>query len=219
MTITITAEKRDVFGKNSSRRLRKKGRLPAVLYGGAEGPVSLDLDKKDIFRIMKTQAGENTLLKITVGSEEGDVMIKDIQIDPVSHEVLHADLIRIAMDKLLEVTVPIVPVGEAVGVKTEGGFLETLNREVEVQCLPGDIPESIEIDIRNLHLHDSIKVSDVTPPEGVRILTDPSTVLVLIDVPRVEEVEKPEEAEIEEAAEEQEPEVIKKERGAEEEKD
>jgi len=218
MTITITAEKRDVFGKNSNRRLRKVGKMPAVLYGGSAEAMPLVLDKKDIFRIMKTESRENTLFKVAVGSETGDAMIKELQLNPVTHEVLHADLVRIAMDKLLHVTIPIVPVGEAVGVKVDGGFVDPLTREVEVECLPGDIPESIEIDISGLHLNDSLKVADVTPPPGVRIITDPSTVLVLIGMSRTEEI-KPEEVEVEEGAEEQEPEVIKKERASEEEKD
>ena len=218
MTITITAEKRDVFGKNCARRLRKDGLMPAVIYGGSADALPIILNKKDIFRIMKTETRENTLFKVAVGSDERDAMIKELQINPVTHEVLHADLVRIAMDKLLQVTIPIVPVGEAVGVKIDGGFVDPLTREVEVECLPGDIPESIEIDISHLHLNDSIKVADVTPPPGIRILTDPSTVLVLIGMSRTEEV-KAEEVEAEEGAEEKEPEVIKKERAAADEKE
>ena len=216
MTITIQAEKREQFGKNANRRLRADGRIPAVLYGGAVANVPLAIDKKDIIRIMKTEARENTLFKVGFAGELRDAMIKELQVDPVSDELIHADLVQIAMDKVLRVTVPIVPKGEAYGVKNEGGFVDFVTREIEVDCLPKDIPERLEIDISGLHLHQSVKVEAVTPPEGVKIVNDPSTVLVLISLPHKEEEfpgEKPEEVVAEEGKE---PEVIKKERAAEE---
>jgi large subunit ribosomal protein L25 len=216
MTITIQAEKRESFGKNANRRLRKQGRIPAILYGESAACVPLVLDKKDVVRILKTDTRENTLFKVGFGDEMRDAMIKELQIDPVSDELIHADLIQIAMDKIIRVTVPIVPKGEAVGVKTEGGFVDFVTREVEVDCLPKDIPDRIEIDISGLHLHQSVKVESVTPPEGVRFVNDPGTVLVLISLPHKEEEfpgEKPEEAVAEEGKE---PELIKKERVTEE---
>jgi len=216
MTITIQAERRSTFGKNANRRLRAQGRVPAILYGGAVASVPLVLDKKDIVRIMKTEARENTLFKVGFGGEVRDAMIKELQVDPVSDELIHADLVQIAMDKIIRVTVPILPKGEAVGVKTEGGFVDFVTREIEVDCLPKDIPERIEIDVTDLHLHQSIKMEAVTPPPGVKFIGDPGTVLVLISLPHKEEEfpgEKPEEAVAEEG---QEPEVIKKERAAEE---
>ena len=217
MTITIQAEKRESFGKNANRRLRKQGRVPAILYGGPVANVALVLEKKDVVRILKTDTRENTLFKVGFGDEMRDAMIKELQIDPVSDELIHADLIQIAMDKIIRVTVPIVPKGEAVGVKTEGGFVDFVTREVEVDCLPKDIPDRIEIDISGLHLHQSVKVESVTPPAGVRFVSDPGTVLVLISLPHKEEEafpgEKPEEVVAEEGKE---PEVIKKERAAEE---
>ncbi len=217
MTITIQAEKRESFGKNANRRLRKAGRVPAILYGGPGASVPLALEKKDVVRILKTESRENTLFKIGFGDETRDAMIRELQIDPVSDELIHADLVQIAMDKIIRVTVPIVPKGEAVGVKTEGGFVDFVTREVEVDCLPKDIPERIEIDISGLHLHQSVKIEAVPPPEGVRFVNEPGTVLVLISLPHKEEEavagEKPEEALAEEGKE---PELIKKERAAEE---
>jgi large subunit ribosomal protein L25 len=139
-------------------------------------------------------------------------MIKDLQIDPVTDELLHADLIRISMDKPVRVTIPVVHRGEPVGVKTEGGFVDFITREVEVECLPRDIPESLSIDISELHINQSFKVEGMAIPAGVRLITDPAIVLVLVALPHKEEEfpgEKPEEVVAEEAKE---PEVIKKER-------
>lgn len=218
MSINIKGEKRDVFGKNASRRIRREGKLPAILYGPKIGSIPLILDKKDIFTILKSETGENTIFKVSFDSETSDTMIKELQTDPVSDEVLHCDLIQIAMDKAIQVAVPIVLVGEALGVKNEGGFVDFVNRDIEIECLPKNIPEQIEIDISDLHLHQSIKVEEVTLPEDVTILSDLDSVLVLIQAPAKEEELEVEEVEEEEevVAEGEEPEVIKKEKPEEE---
>lgn len=210
MSLTIKAEKRDAHGKNAARRIRREGGLPAVLYGSESQSVSLILDKKDIFSILKSDTGENTIFKVAVGSEKPEVMIKDYQQDVVSDEILHVDLLRIAMDKEIRVDVSIDLNGEAVGVKNEGGFVDFSTREIEIECLPKDIPENIEVDISGLHLNQSLKVEDLTVPAGVKIITDPQAVVVLIQAPSVEEIEEevPEEEEI--MAEGEQPEVIKK---------
>ncbi len=218
MSIVVKSEKRSGLGKNASRRLRKQGFIPAVLYGEATASVPLVLNKKDIIGILRLETGENTLFRVAFDSEEMDVMIKDLQIDPTTDEILHADLIRIAMDKLIRVTVPIVHEGDPVGVKAEGGFIDFANREIEIECLPKDIPENLVIDISSLHIHQSFKVEHIVPPPGVRLLSDPGQVLVLISMPHKEEEfpgETPEEA----VAEEEEPEVIKKERAEKEEEE
>jgi large subunit ribosomal protein L25 len=216
MDFTIKAEKRETFGKNASRRIRKEGKIPAILYGEGTSNIPLIMAKKDIFKILKSESGENTIFKVVFDSEKRDTMIKELQRDPTTDELLHADLIQIAMDKVLRVSVPIVPVGEAIGVKAEEGFINFMTREVELECLPGNIPEHIEIDVSNLHLHQSLKVGDIAPPEGVKIISDPATVLVLIEIPHKEEVEA-KEVEEEIISEEKEPEVIKKEKVEEEE--
>lgn len=212
MGFRIKAEKRETFGKNASRRIRNDGKIPAILYGEGTLNIPLVLAKKDIFQILKSETRENTIFKVVFDSETRDTMIKELQRDPTTDELLHADLIQIAMDKALRVSVPIVPKGEAIGVKTEGGFLDFMTREVEIECLPGNIPEHIEIDISGLHLHQSLKVGDVAPLEGVRVISDPSTVLVLVEVPHKEEEVEVKEVEEEIVTEEKEPEVIKKER-------
>lgn len=220
MSLVIKSEKRDVFGKNASRRIRRGGMVPAVLYGEGVASIPLALAKKDIVKILKSENRENTIFKIAFDSEEKDVMIKALQVDATSDELLHADLILIAMDKVIRVSVPIELLGEPVGVKTEGGFVDFMTREVEVECLPADIPERISADISELHLHQSLKVGDLAAPQGVKLISDPATVLALVQVPHEEKVEaKPEEevvaAEAAEAAP-AEPEVIKKERKKEE---
>jgi len=220
MGLLIKSEKRDIFGKNAARRIRRSGRIPAILYGQGAESVPLTLARKDVAGILKSETGENTIFRIAFDAEEKDVMFKDVQIDAMSDELLHADLIQIAMDKAIRVAVPLEVKGEAIGVKTEGGFVDFMTREVEVECLPADIPERIIVDISALHLHQSFKVADITPPQGVKLISEPNTVLVLIQVPHEEKVEvKPEEevaAEATAAAAPAEPEVIKKERKKEE---
>jgi large subunit ribosomal protein L25 len=220
MRLVIKSEKRDLFGKNASRRFRKGGLVPAVLYGEGAESVPLVLAKKDIVKILKSETRENTIFKIAFDSEEKDVMIKALQINATSDELLHADLILIAMDKAIRVSVPIELLGEAVGVKTEGGFVDFMTREIEIECLPADIPERISADISGLHLHQSLKVADLTAPAGVKLISDPGAVLVLVQVPHEEKVEaKPEEEVVAAeaaAAAPAEPEVIKKERKKEE---
>jgi large subunit ribosomal protein L25 len=220
MSIVVKSEKREGLGKNAARRLRVQGFIPAVIYGEAMESVPLVLKKKDIIRIMKLESRENTIFKVAYDSEELDAMIKELQIDPTTDELIHVDLIRINLDKPIRVTVPIVHSGEPIGVKTEGGFVDFVTREVEVECLPRDIPESIGIEISDLHIHQSFKVENMAAPAGVRVISDPGTVLVLISLPHKEEEvfpgEKPEEAVVEEGKE---PEVIKKERAPKEEEE
>jgi len=213
MSFTVKAEKRDVFGTNASRRLRKQGLIPAVLYGEGTATIPIVLQKKDIILILKSDTGENTIFKVAFDSKSQDAMFKDVQIDVSTDELIHADLIQISMDKAIRVNVPVLLQGDPIGVKTEGGFVDFMTREIEVECLPGNIPESIKIDIGPLHLHQSLKVSDIAAPEGVRLINDPASVVVLISVPhKEEEVAKPVEEGIEAAAAPTEPEVIKKER-------
>ena len=212
MSFKIKVEKREIFGKNASRRLRREGMIPAILYGGGSSNVPLTLKKQDVFMILRSDTGENTVFQVSFDSEIRDVMIKELQRDPVTDEILHADFVHIAMDKAIRVSVPLVSVGEAVGVKTEGGFVDFITRELEVECLPKNIPEHIEIDISGLHLRHSLKAEDITLPEGVKLITSSDTILVLIEAPLKEEEIEVEEEEEEVIAEEEEPEVIGKEK-------
>ncbi len=219
MNIVVKTEKRQGLGTNAARRLRAQGFVPAVLYGESMDTTALVLNKKDIVQILRLESGENTIFKVAVGADMYDAMIKEIQVNPATDELQHVDLIRISMDKPIKVTVPVEHHGEPVGVKTEGGFVDFVTREVEVECLPRDIPESLDIDIAELHINQSFKVQAMTVPAGVKVLTDPNTVLVLISMPHKEEEPFPgEKPEGEVAAEEpKEPEVIKKERAEKEE--
>ncbi|MGZ5513693.1 MAG: 50S ribosomal protein L25 [Candidatus Aminicenantales bacterium] len=219
MSIVVKTEKRQGLGSNAARRLRAQGFVPAVLYGESMETQPLVLSKKDIVQILRLESGENTIFKVAVDADAYDAMIKEMQIDPSTDELLHVDLIRIAMDKPIRVTVPIVHHGEPFGVKTEGGFIDFVTREVEVECLPKDIPESLEIDISELHIHQAFKVEAMPVPAGIKVLTDPNTALVLVSLPHKEEEVFPgEKPEGEVAAEEpKEPEVIKKERAEKEE--
>lgn len=215
MNPTISSQPRDAFGKNASYRLRQTGRIPAVLYGEGRPSVALVLEKKDIIKILKSETGLNTLFKIVLEGSERDVMIKDVQIDPLSDQLIHADLIQIDMNKAVRVEVPVELVGEAIGVKTEGGFIDFMTREILVECLPAMIPERLTVDVSELRLHQSIKVAEVPLSEGIKLITDPATVVALVQVPHEEKAEAaPAAEEGVEAAEAApaEPEVIKKER-------
>ena len=196
MEITIKCEKRDQFGKNASRRLRREQKIPAVLYGSKIDSVPLTLDKKDIFSIMKSESGENTLFSLQYGSVTANAMIKMLQKDPVSDELIHVDLIQIAMDEEIRVSVPFELVGSAVGVKSEGGFIDFITREVEIECLPNNIPDEIPVDISELHLNQSLKIEDLPSLEGILYVTDSDQVIVQIQAPTTEEeVEEEEEEE------------------------
>ncbi|MFC2158255.1 50S ribosomal protein L25 [Acidobacteriota bacterium] len=200
-TIAINGEMRDAFGKNASRKLRREGKVPAVLYGAGIESVSLTLNKNDLFSILKSESGENTIFVVNFSSDSQNVMIKSLQTDPVSDELLHTDLIHVAMDKMIKVTVPIVLVGEAVGVKTEGGFVDFISRDVDIECMPKNIPDSIEVDISGLHLHQSLKIEDLAPPEGVKFMSDPTSLIVLLEAPTKEEEVIEVEEELEEGEE------------------
>jgi len=219
MSFKIKGEKREVFGKNASRRLRRNGMIPVILYGAKDMNIPLTLNKKDVFQILRSEAGENTVFEVSFNSETMNAMIKDLQKNLVTDEIIHADLIQIAMDKAIRVSVPVVTVGDAVGVKTEGGFVDFINREIEIECLPKDIPEQIEIDISELHLRQSFKVEEVVLPGEITMISDPETILFHIEEPAKEEEIEVEEEEEEVIGEEEEPEVIKKEKPEEEEKD
>ncbi|MBN1223389.1 MAG: 50S ribosomal protein L25 [Candidatus Aminicenantes bacterium] len=212
MIYKVKGEKREVFGKNASRRLRREGKIPAILYGPELINVSLTLDKKDLFQILRSDSGENTIFEVSFDSQAKDVMLKDVQMNPVTDELLHVDLIVIAMDKEIRVEVPVILVGEAIGVKAEGGFIDLVTRELEIECLPASIPEHIDVDITSLHLHQSIKVGDLVPPQGVSFITEPNIVIALVHAQLKEEVvvEEVEEAEV--ITDEAQPELIKKEK-------
>ncbi len=209
--IVVEAEKRESLGKNNSRRVRHGGRVPAVVYGGRDAALALSVDPRSLEGVLHSASGANTLFGLRVGGKAlaGKYIIKEHQVDPVTERILHADFFRIAMDKLIRVEVAVHPVGTAKGVKLQGGILDQPLREIEVECLPGAIPDRIDVDISELELGRSLRVGDLTIPEGVKVITDPGMPVVAVVAPTVEKVAEPVEGEPV-AEEPTEPEVIKK---------
>ena len=211
MDAILQAEKRSGRGKNEARRLRASGRIPAVVYGADKGKaVEIAVDPKTLMRILHSESGVNTLIGLKVDGGDTRVMVKEYQIDPIDHKLLHADFYQVAMDKALTVTVPIVMKGEAPGVKQQGGIVDFVNREIEIECLPGDIPENIVVDISELMLNQGVRVRDLHT-EGVKWkpVTDGDLMIVHVVALKVEEP-APTEPAVGATAAPAEPEVIKK---------
>ncbi len=212
----VEAKARSEFGSGASKRIRRSGLVPAIVYGGSGETVTFAIDPKEIFRLLKSEAGRNTILNLKIeGGGADDVILKDWQVDPVNESILHADFQRIAMDQTLKVTVPISIRGEAIGIKTEGGLLDVVVREIEVECLPADIPDLIECDVSELQMHESLRVRNLPSLDRVEVLEDADRVVVHVVPLRAEEEEVvPEEGEELEGAvaegEEGEPEVMAK---------
>jgi large subunit ribosomal protein L25 len=192
MEATLEGVKRDGRGKNEANRLRASGRIPAVVYGSKkEGTtpegVALTVDPKALLRILHSESGANTLITLRVDDTEARVMVKEYQLDPITHHLLHADFYQLAMDKAITVTVPFVIKGEARGVKQEGGIIDFVTRDIEVYCLPTDIPENITVDVTELNLHDSIRVKDLVQGPKWKAMTDGETMIVHVVMPKAEE--------------------------------
>ncbi len=209
-TNTVEAKLREGADKNAARRLRATGLIPAVLYGAGKEPRAISVDPKIMGRILHSASGHNTIFDVNVADEKAKAMIVDWQVDPIKGHLLHVDLKRIAMDKALRVTVPIETFGEAPGVKAEGGILDVVMREVEIECLPADIPSSIKVDISNLTFGVNIRVADLAKDSKLKFLSDPNATVVHITHVKEEVVATPEAAAAEAAAGPAEPEVIKK---------
>ncbi|HYX70564.1 MAG TPA: 50S ribosomal protein L25 [Terriglobales bacterium] len=195
-------------GKNVARRLRRAGRVPAVLYGAKKDSVAVTLDPKQVARILHSESGHNTIFDLQVGPERTKAMIVDWQLEPVKGSLLHVDMKRIAMDERIKVKVPIHLKGEAAGVKTQGGVLEQILREVEVECLPTDIPGHIEVDVTELVFGKVVRVSDLSRSSQIKFITDANYPVAHVISIKEEEVAAPAEAAAEAAPAE--PEVIKK---------
>ena len=209
-TNTVEAKLREAADKNAARRLRTTGLVPGVLYGAGKEPHAISVDPKVIGRILNSDSGHNTIFDVNLDGQNAKAMIVDWQVDPIKGHLLHVDLKRIAMDKTLRVTVPIEVVGEAPGVKTEGGILDVVLREVEVECLPSDIPGHITVDVSNLTFGMNIRVADLPHDDKVKFLNDPNITVVHITHVKEEVVATPEAVAADAAAAPAEPEVIKK---------
>jgi large subunit ribosomal protein L25 len=209
--LNVKAAGREGRGKNEARRLRKSGSVPAIVYGAGKAPVSVAVDPKQVFRILKSDSGHNTIFNLELDGESTKAMIVDWQTEPIKGSLLHLDLKRIAMDQVLVVTVPVLLKGEAIGVKTQGGIMEQLLREVEIECLPGDIPAHIDVDVTNMEFGHVLRVKDLPHGEGkVKFLTpEEQPVAHVVSVKEIVEAAPAEGAEAV-AATPAEPEVIKK---------
>jgi large subunit ribosomal protein L25 len=212
MEAILEATARDTFGKNEARRTRRDGKVPGVVYGGDGGRATpIAVEPRALLKILHSESGQNTLISLKLaGASETRVLVKDFQLDPVTHHVLHADFYRVAMDKLLQVTIPVTVRGEPKGVKQQGGVLEFIRREIDIECLPGDIPEHVEIDVSELMLHQGVRVREVPVDPRWRPLTEGDAMLVHIILPKAEEAPAPAEAAAAATATPAEPEVIKK---------
>jgi large subunit ribosomal protein L25 len=215
--IVVAAENRTETGKNVNRRLRTRGLIPGVLYGAKREAVPLAVSPKEITTILRSKTGENTLFDLEIGGSRRKVILKEFQVNPIKGNLLHADFYEVALDKPIEVSVHIEVTGTPVGVKVQGGLLDHVTREVEVSCLPSDIPEKITVDVSELEMGQAVRVSDLKVPDKVTMLSEPDLVIVHVVAPRAEEEVAAAAAPVEgEVAAGAEPEVIKKGKPAEE---
>ena len=213
MEATLEAITRETFGKNEARRTRREGRVPAVLYGGdGKEATPIAVPPKALLKILHSESGQNTLIALKLpGGGDTRVLVRDFQIDPVTHQVLHADFYRVAMDRLIQVTIPVSVHGEPKGVKQQSGILEFIRREIVIECLPGDIPENVDVDVSELMLHQGIRVRDVATNPKWKSVTEGEAMLVHVIMPKAEEAPAPADAAAAAAtATPAEPEVIKK---------
>lgn len=209
-TIELTVERRSTRGKNEARRTRAARKIPAVVYGAGKETVPITVDTRALSDAFRGGAGENSifLLKLQGSEQSRHAMIKDFQRDPVTRRPVHLDFVRVLMDTKIRVGVTIEVVGVARGVKTDGGILDFVTREIEIECLPGNIPEHLPVDVSDLGIGDALRVSAITAPEGVTILEDPERVVVHVAHPAQEVVVAPEVEAVEAAPAE--PEVLRK---------
>ncbi len=206
--ITVAAETRDSRGKNEARRLRVKGSMPAVVYGGEAGPAPVAVNPKDLNKILHSKTGHNTIFNLSIGGKETvPVMIVDWQHDPIKENLLHVDLKRIDLTQRIAVKVPVVTHGDPKGVKLQGGIHEIITREIEIECLPDDIPEEFVVNVAELMIGQSVRASEIVLGGSVKLLSPGEAVISHVVSLKAEEAAPAAEAAATTAAE---PEVIKK---------
>jgi len=206
----LEAQKREPGNKNAARRVRAAGKVPAIVYGAGKDTAVIEVDPRQVLRILHSESGHNTIFDLALDGDRVKAMIVDWQFEPIKGRLLHVDLQRIAMDRKLTVTVPIILKGEAEGVKQQGGILEQLLREIEIECLPADIPKSIEADISHLVFGVDLRVKDLAHSDKLKFITEADRMVAHITVVKEEVAPTPEAAAEAAAAAPAEPEVIKK---------
>jgi large subunit ribosomal protein L25 len=210
--VVVAKPRQGKFNKNAARRVRVAGKIPAVLYGAGHEPVAVEVDPKQISRILFSESGHNTIFDLTLGEQANaaKAMIVDWQREPINDKLIHIDLKRIALDKTLRVSVPIKLVGSSIGVKMHGGILDQVLREVEIECLPADIPSHIDVDVSALELHQVVRVSDLPHNEKVKFLDAEDATVAHVTSIREEVVAPVDGATVATAGTPAEPEVAKK---------
>jgi len=209
--VVIAKPREGKFNKNAARRVRAAGKIPAVLYGGGRDAVAVEVDPKQISRILFSESGHNTIFDVEVGKEPAaKAMIVDWQREPIKDQLIHIDLKRIALDKLLHVSVRVKLLGMPVGVKTQGGILDQVLREVEIECLPANIPSHIDVDVSNLELHSVLRVSDLPHSDKIKFLDDEDATVAHVVAIKEEVAPTPEGEAAAAVAAPAEPEVAKK---------
>lgn len=204
--LTIEVQKRDKTGKGPNRRARSGGLIPAVVYGGGKESVSIQIDRKSMLDLMKKTGSEHPVFLLKLGDNQRHAMIREVQTHPITRQVVHIDFQRVMMDQKLRVQVPVELVGTPYGVKNQGAVLDFVTREIEVECLPGDIPKHVELDVTELHANQHAEARDVKLPEGVVLADSPDKVIASVTHARTEDMG----AGAEGGPEREEPEVIKK---------
>jgi large subunit ribosomal protein L25 len=209
--ITVAAEVRTSRGKNEARRTRRAGNIPAVIYGAFQDPVSIAVSPREIIKIVRSNTGYNTIFTLAIaGGETTPVMVVDQQVDPVKNTLLHADFKRIDLTKRIRVSIPVATEGEPAGVKVQGGLLEIITRQVEIECLPDDIPEHFIVDVRELMIGQSKRASDIELSGSMKLTSAPETVIAHIVTLKAEAEPAAAEAAVPVAGAAAEPEVVKK---------
>lgn len=206
----LEAQQREPGTKNDARRVRREGKIPAVVYGAGKEAMPVSVDPRQVSRILHSETGHNSVFDLALDGERTKAMIVDWQYEPIKGSLLHIDLKRIAMDQKLRVNIPIELVGEPAGVKQQGGILEQIAREVEVECLPGDIPNQIELNVSELVFGTVLRISDLPKNDKIKYLSDPEQPVAHIITIKEEEVAAADAVAGEAAAAPAEPEVIKK---------
>jgi len=212
----LAAQTREGRGKGVARSTRRAGMIPAIVYGHKIDPMAIQMPEKELHHYL-TSGSESVIINMSVGDEEQTVMVKEVQIDPVSRMIVHADFVRVSLEEVVTTHVPFVIIGKPAGIE-EGGIMEFLLRELQIQCQVGKLPENIELDVSALGIHDQIRIGDLELGEDMSIMDDPSTIIVAIAAPTI--IEEPEvEEELGEEGEETEPEVIGEKRDDDEEEE
>jgi large subunit ribosomal protein L25 len=215
MEALLDATVRTTIGKNEARRTRREGKVPATVYGASSAgasrdAVSISVEPKALLKILHSEAGANTLISLKLDGVDTKVLVKDFQLDPITHQVLHADFYRVAMDRMIEVTIPILIKGEPKGVKVQGGLLEIITRAIEIECLPDEIPEGFTVDVSELLIGQSKRANDVAISGSMKLVSDPQSVIAHIVTLRAEAEPAAAEAAAPAAGAAAEPEVVKK---------